>query len=141
MSGPDLDALRVELHEALAELQQVSDGLRAESATLLAEVHAERAQLRAARERAMAAYAEEAREGEAGRAREVLQRRVDDGETTWRRVMSGEDEHWSAVEVREEITSDARAEVDRIEMTDPETARRYREHAALREGRRTGEWT
>lgn len=140
-TGPDLDALRVELHEALAELQHVSDGLRAESATLLAEVHAERAALRAARERALSAYADEARDGDAGRAREVLQRRIDEGETTWRSVMSGADDHWSAVEVREEIAGDARAEVDLIERTDPEAARRYREHAVLREGQRQGEWS
>lgn len=137
----EIRALAAELRGALAELQEISDGLRAESETILTAVHAERAQLRQAREQALTAYAEEAREGVAGRAREVLQRRIDDGETTWRTVMTGDDQHWSAVAVRDEIVSDARAEVDRIELTDPETTRRYREHAVLRAGRRTGEWT
>lgn len=141
MSEEQVAALRADMREALAEMQQVADELRAQSASLLAEVEIERAQLRAAREQAEAEYAEQARGGEAGRAREELQRRIDDEETTWRAVMSGEDRHWSAIEVREEIVGDARTEVDRLEVDDPEMARRYREHATLREGDRIGEWT
>ena len=140
-SNEQLAALSAEMREALAEMQQVADELRAQSASLLAEVDAERAQLRAARERATEEYADEAREGEAGRAREELQRRIDEEKTTWRAVMSGEDQHWSAVEVREEVVGDARAEVDRIELEDPEMAARYRAHATLRQGDRIGEWT
>ena len=140
MTNDELAALNAELRAALAEVQEISDRLRAESATLLAEVEVERAELRSARERATEEYAEEAREGGAGRAREELQRRIDAEETTWREVMSGRDDHWSAVEVREEIAGDARAEVDRIEATDPEAARQHREHAVLRAGRRRGEW-
>lgn len=141
VSMSELERLRAEFGAALAEVQEISEQLRADGASLLAEVEAERAQLRAAREEALAEYAEEARDGEAGRARAELQRRIDDDETTWRDVMSGADEHWSAVAVREEVAGDARAEVDRIELSDPEAARRYRAHAVLREGQRTGEWS
>lgn len=141
MSMHELEALRAELWAALDEVQQVTDRLRADGVALRAELDAERATLRAAREEAETTYAEEARDGDAGRARQELQRRIDAEETTWRDVMSGADQHWSAIEVREEVVGDARAEVDRIELTDPEAAERYREHATLRRGDRIGEWT
>jgi hypothetical protein len=137
----EFDLLREEFRAAITEVQEISDQLRTQSASFLAEIEVERAQLRAAREQALAEYAEEAREGDAGRAREELQRRIDAEETTWHAVMSGADDHWSAIEVREEVVGDARAEVDRIELTDPETAERYRAQATLREGQRTGEWS
>lgn len=141
MSMHELEALRAELRAALDEVQQVTDRLRNDGAVLVAGLEAERATLRAAREEAMATYAEEARDGGAGRAREELQRRIDAEETTWRSVMSGADEHWSAVAVRAEVVGDARTEVDRIELSDPEAAERYRAHATLRRGDRIGEWT
>lgn len=140
-SDDQLAALSAEMREALAEMQQVADELRAQSASLLAEVEAERATLREARERAQEEYAEQAREGAAGRAREELQRRIDREETSWRAVMSGEDQHWSAVEVRHEIVGDARTEVDRMELEDPGFSDVYRRHASLRRGDRIGEWT
>lgn len=136
----ELAALREELRVAMGELEQAVEGLRTDGAAFLAQVETERAELRAAREEAMAEYAEEAREGGAGRARAELQRRLDAEETTWRAVMSGADEHWSAVQVRAEVVGDARAEIDVIERTDPEAARRYREAAVLRSGDRVGEW-
>lgn len=139
-SDDQLAALNAELRQALAEMQQVTDELRRESASLLAQVEAERAALRADRLRAGEEYAERARAGEAGRAREELQRRIDREETTWRAVMSGADQHWSAVEVRDEIAGDARAEVDRMELEDPELSESYRQHATLRTGDRIGEW-
>ena len=141
MSEEHLATLNAELREALAEMQAAADELRAQSASLLAEVQIEQAQLRAAREHAEQGYAEEAREGGAGRARQVLQKRIDDEETDWRQVMSGVDQHWSAVEVRDEIVGDARQEVDELELRDPETARKYRDAATLRRGDRIGEWT
>lgn len=70
----------------------------------------------------------------------ILQGRIDKDETSWRLVMSGEDTHWSAEEVRAEIVGDARAEVDEIERSEPDLAASYREHAVLRQGDRIGEW-
>lgn len=140
ISADQLAQFRATMAEAMAELQQTTDELRAHSATFLAEVEQERARLRAERERAEVAYAEQARDGEAGDARRELQKRIDDEETTWREVISGADEHWSAREVRSELVGDARAEIDAIEESDPELARRYREHARLRDGDRNGEW-
>jgi hypothetical protein len=139
--GEHLASLSAEMRLALAEMEQAADELRSQSASLLAEVEVERQQLREARERATQEYAEQARDGEAGAAREELQDRIDQGETTWREVLSGEDQHWSAVEVRDEIVGDARAEVDRVEREDPEMSERYRRHATLRRGDRIGEWT
>lgn len=126
-----LAQLRASMAEAMAELQQTTDALRAESAVFLAEVEHERARLRAERERAEAEYAEQARDGQAGDARRVLQERIDD-ETSWRAVLSGADDHWSARDVRSELVRDARSEIDVIEESDPDLAQRYRAHAHLR---------
>jgi DNA-binding transcriptional ArsR family regulator len=141
MSDEDnVDHLSAAMRETMAEMQSVTEDLRRESALMNAEVEAERAALRAERDRALDDYAELARDGGAGEAREELQRRVDKDETTWRDVMSGVDTHWSAEEVRAEIVGDARAEVDEIERSEPELAVQYREHAVLRQGDRIGEW-
>ena len=141
MGDEQLAALNAEMREALAEMQRVADELREQSVTMLAQVDAERMALREARERATEEYAEQARDGDAGRAREELQKRIDREETTWRAVMSGEDQHWSAVEVRDEIVGDARGEVDQLEREDPRLSEQYRAHATLRRGDRIGEWT
>lgn len=132
--------LRAGMVEALAELQQATDELREQSASFLSDVEAERARVRAERERAESAYAEQARDGEAGDARRELQERLDRDETTWRAVISGADEHWSAREVRTQVVGEARAEIDAIEESDPDLAARYRAHARLRRDDRTGEW-
>lgn len=140
ISPDEFAQLRITIAEAMAELQQTTDDLRKQSETFLAEVNQERALLRNARERSEAEYAEQARDGQAGNARRELQGRIDQEVTTWRDVMSGADEHWSAREVRAEFVTDARARIDAIEESDPELARRYRAHAHLRRDDRKGEW-
>jgi hypothetical protein len=141
MSDEDnVDHLTAAMRETMAEMQAVTEDLRRESALMNAEVDAERAALRAERDRALDDYSELARDGGAGEAREELQRRIDKDETTWLDVMSGVDTHWSAEEVRAEIVGDARAEVDEIERSEPDLAVQYREHAVLRQGDRIGEW-
>ena len=99
----NVDHLVAAMRETLAEMTAVTEDLRRESALMNAEVEAERAALRAERDRALDDYAELARDGGAGEAREELQRRIDEDETTWLDVMSGVDTHWSAVEVRADI--------------------------------------
>lgn len=136
----NVDHLVAAMRETLAEMTAVTEDLRRESALMNAEVEAERAALRAERDRALDDYAELARDGGAGEAREELQGRNDKEETTWREVMSGVDTHWSAEEVRAEIVGDAREEVDEIERSEPDLAVQYREHAVLRQGDRIGEW-
>jgi hypothetical protein len=140
VSADQLAQFRATMAEAMAELQQTTEELRAQSATFLAEVEQERQRLRADRERAEAEYAEQARDGQAGDARRELQERIDNDETTWREVISGADDHWSAREVRAELVTDARSEIDAIEESDPDLAQRYRAHARLRDGDPNGEW-
>ena len=141
VTGRDaLADLRAQLAETLEEMEAATAALRDQSATFLAEVEAERAHLRAARERAEHQYADEARAGGAGGARQQLQRRIDEEETTWRDVLSGADEHWTAREVRQELVDDARHEIDQIEQTDPELAVKYRAHARLRRDETIGRW-
>ena len=125
VSVEHLAQLRAGMAEAMADLQQVTAELREQSSTFLAEVEQERARLRADRERPAADYADQARDGGAGEARRELQERIDEGETSWRDVLSGADDHWSARDVRAELVGDARAEIDALEESDPELAQMY----------------
>ena len=65
---------------------------------------------------------------------------MDRGETTWRDVLSGRDDHWSAEDVREEVVRETRSEIDRLELQDEDFRRTYRQDAVLRRGQETGEW-
>ena len=132
--------LRAQLAEALAEMETATAELREQSATFLDEVEAERARLRGERARAEEEYADRARGGAAGEARQELQRRIDQEHTTWREVLSGADDHWSAREVRQELVSHARREIDVLETSDPELAVKYRAHASLRQDDPIGRW-
>lgn len=120
-----LRQLRVALGDALAELESIAEELRREAAEVRADVEHERARLLAERERAEAAARESL---QADPARRVLQRRVDDGSTSWRAVLSGADDHWSARAVRAELVSDARATIAAIEAEDSDPGAR-RAHA------------
>ncbi|MGZ4743920.1 MAG: hypothetical protein ACXVYS_12015 [Oryzihumus sp.] len=139
-SAEEMDALSAEFRAAIHEIQELTDSLRDGSAGLLEEVRAERDSLRQAREREADELAAAAREGEHGPARQELQRRLDRAQTTWRAVMSGQDEHWSAVEVRAEVVGDARQAIDDLEKADPGFADTYREIAPLRADKEPGEW-
>lgn len=74
-----------------------------------------------------------ARSGELGRARRVVQERIDADETTWRAVMGDEDQHWSAVETRAEMIGAVRHAIDVMEQADPEFASEYRAAALGRD--------
>lgn len=137
---PDLGDLRTEFRQAMREIEQVTDQLRATNRSLQRDLQAQLEELRRQRREAEGQYAEQARRGDAGQARKRLQDRMDRGETTWRDVLSGRDEHWSAEDVREEVARDARQEVDRLELEDEEFRRTYRQDAVLRRGQETGEW-
>lgn len=136
----DLGALRTEFRQAMREIEQVTTQLRASNRALQDDLQGQLEELRRQRAEAESEYAQQARDGAAGQARKRLQERMDRGETTWREVMSGQDEHWSAEDVREEIARDARQEVDRLELQDEEFRRTYRQDAVLRRGQETGEW-
>ncbi|WP_207083434.1 hypothetical protein [Nocardioides sp. S5] len=69
-----------------------------------------------------------------------LRERIDRDEPTWRDVISGADDHWSARDVRAELVGDVRAEIDAIEESDPDLAQRYRAHAHPRRDDRNGQW-
>ncbi len=73
------------------------------------------------------------RDGENGRARHELQRRIDARQTDWHRVMRGVDTHWSAVEVRTELERGLDSSLRRLREADPELAV---EIDAIQDGRR-----
>lgn len=136
----DLGALRTEFRQAMREVEQVTSQLRATNRALQGHLQAQLDELRRQRHAAEGEYAEQARRGDAGPARKRLQERMDRGETTWRDVLSGRDDHWSAEDVREEVAREARQEVDRLELEDEAFRRTYRQDAVLRRGQETGEW-
>lgn len=139
-TGLDLSALRTEFRQAMREVEQVTAELRATNRALETDLRGQLEELRRRRGEAEGEYAEQARRGDAGPARKRLQERMDRGETTWRDVLSGRDDHWSAQDVRDEVARDARREVDRLEAEDEEFRRTYRRDAVLRRGQDTGEW-
>lgn len=140
MTPQDLGAVRTEFRQAMREIEQVTAQLRATSRALESDLAGQLEELRRQRREAEGEYAEQARRGDAGQARKRLQERMDKGETTWRDVLSGRDDHWSAQDVREEVARDARQEVDRLELEDEDFRRTYRQDAVLRRGQETGEW-
>lgn len=132
---------QADFRRQMGELEALTSRMRQTSKAVSAQLQGELQSLRRARQEAMGEYEESARSGDEGPARRELQARLDRGETTWRDVISGDDTHWSAEEVRDELVGDARAEIDQLELEDPEFARAYREHAVLRGDDRPGEWT
>lgn len=102
-----------------SEVAEVLAGVeRAKALTERARVEIEQERAQDAADRR--AEEDEARRGEHGPDRQVLQRRLDAEQTTWRAVLSGADEHESAVAYREAVGVQARAVVDRLREEDPE---------------------
>lgn len=135
------------LHLAEAAARRGAD----DAALLLAEVERAtalvaqgRAELEASRDddqRLAREDAERARAGELGRARQVVQQRIDRDQTTWAAVMGDVDQHWSAVEVRGQVVTDLRRAIDLLEEQDPEFRDLYRSAATGRDpAEGPGEW-
>ena len=72
------------------------------------------------------------REGENGKARAELRRRLDARQTDWHRVMTGADTHWSAVQVRAEIVKDVDRGVAAARAQDPDFAQEMDDRLARR---------
>ena len=119
----ELDEL---VHRAEAALRrQESDIAEVLAGVERAKALTERARVEIEQERAQdaadrRAEEDQARRGEHGHDRQVLQRRLDAEQTTWQAVLSGADEHESAVAYREAVGVQARAVVDRLREEDPE---------------------
>ncbi|PRY63178.1 hypothetical protein BCF74_1029 [Knoellia remsis] len=112
-----------EAEAALRQQESAIDGILskvAEANDLMAraraELDAEADDSRADREQ----EEKEARTGALGRERQELQRRLDRNETTWAEVMSGRDEHPSAVAYRGQVGDGLRAIVEEETAKDPE---------------------
>ena len=124
------------LDDDLAEFRRGLSSARAEVDRLRAAAVAERR-----RDLAEDAQARDsARRGEQGPAMQELQRRLDRDETSMRAVMTGEDEHWSAREVRAAVVGGFRRAVDDLVEEDPEFSDRFANVSDLPADRRAGEW-
>lgn len=137
------DELLIEMQQSARELEDVLAGIERQVTEATAALETIRDEARAAEsENSREEYERAARRGELGPEREELQRRIDDGLTTWRDVVSGADTHPSAVAVRAEITGSLRAAVDRLEEEDPEFRESYRSVATLRDADGApGDWS
>ncbi|EAP99790.1 hypothetical protein JNB_06464 [Janibacter sp. HTCC2649] len=118
----DEDALfeaQAQLRRQEAEIAEVMAGVASAAEVIeraRAELAAEADETRADREE----EEKEARSGALGSSRQVLQRRIDRDETTWAEVMSGRDEHASAVDYRDSIGVGIQRVIDQERDKDPE---------------------
>ena len=129
MTGPaeaDLAELRTVVARAREQALQLTREARAGRAAL----QEQRAQLRAERERlereALAAY----RNGTLGHQERALVERIDRGETTWRAVAAGTDDHWTAAAVRESVGEQVEEQVEQLRAENPDFLRDH--EAAIR---------
>lgn len=146
-TGPDnadsaaaLEAMRAAEQEAA----QAADSVRERLGSIQAEIEALRAEMERDREqddKDRAEDEERARRGDLGPAAQELQGRLDRNETTMAAVLSGQDSHWSAVQMRRTFVDNVRQVIDELEESDPEFAADYREAATLRAGQESGQWT
>lgn len=113
----------------MAELRTNAMRLRAQAADLKdrmnrlnADLQPEAARIRAERDAALAEAAKEYRDGDVPVEDRPLVKRVVDGDTTWRAVMTGEDEHPTAVAYRARMGEAFTEVVERIKLEDDEFA-------------------
>lgn len=93
---PEIESLR-------AQLRSIQENALGELNTLRASMERDREALKREHAERQRENAERARSGEMGQERAQLQRRIDKGETTWAKVISGEDDHPSAAAARRNI--------------------------------------
>lgn len=96
MALSDDPALRAALEESRRQAREATASLR----EMAAHLSAERDRFKAESARRIEELQREARRGDLGPEQERLQRRVDAGETSWRDIASGADEHPSAEAAR-----------------------------------------
>ncbi len=113
----------------MAELRTTVSRLRAETAAFRDRMEQVKADLaprveraRADREAAMAELRHDAANGQVPAQDRALVQRVLDGQTTWRAVYSGEDDHWTAVEHRERFGRELSEGVEQLVREDDELA-------------------
>ncbi|XVX21358.1 hypothetical protein ACQP1U_05650 [Actinomycetota bacterium] len=112
----DIRAAGNAMDDVLESLRQDADGLREE----LDRIRAEQAGERADAEQERRAAEDAARRGEHGPAMREVQLRIDRKETSLPEVLSGQDQHWSAVEVRGQVHEAFRSSMAQLAAADPD---------------------
>lgn len=127
-TGPqaDLAELRTIVMRAREQAQEITRAAQAARAQL----QPQRDQLRQEREQSQREVRDAMRNGQLGPEQRAVVERIERGETTWRAVASGEDDHWSAVGFRESLGERLEALVEDLREHDPEF--RDEHEAALR---------
>lgn len=113
----------------MAELRTMVARLRNDNAAFRDRMERAKADLqprveraRADREQAMAELRDDYNNGQVPAEDRALIRRIMQGETTWRAVFTGEDDHWTAVDYRERFGGELAAGVDELVQGDEELA-------------------
>ena len=133
MSGDDAARKALaELRAAVAESDRAKGELQQQVATAREEIAQARDRFRQEQAERRREEAAADRDGENGRARQELQRRIDARETDWHQVMRGVDTHWSAVEVRTELQRGLDQGLEQLREVDPALVD---EIEAIRDGR------
>ena len=113
---PELDPrLRAALESSRRETADAVSSLRA----MAASIRQEHEKYRQERDKRQEERVKAVREGEQGPEAQRLQQRIDLRQTTWEDVMSGRDNHPSAVHARQHLQRNLSAMADRVRQ-DPE---------------------
>lgn len=132
MSSAEIERLRASVQQVRATSETIKTRALAARSRAEAEFGRMRPQLAAMR----AQGAKDNREGRNGEERRRLQERIDRGETTWEKVMHGQDDDPTAARVRDEARREMTSAVGELLDQDRELARDVEERERGRGGRR-----
>ena len=114
MALSDNPALQAALEESRQQAREATSSLR----EMAAHLSAERDRFKAESARRIEELQREARRGDLGPDQERLQRRVDAGETSWRDIASGADEHPSAEAARAGLSQNLTELAEELQLDD-----------------------
>lgn len=116
MDDPDL----VELRTVVLRAREQALGLAQEAEAMKAELAELREQLAGERREEEQAVRDALRNGQLPPEQRALVERIERGETSWRAVVHGEDDHWSAQDFRTDLGDRLGALVEELRRDDPE---------------------
>lgn len=125
MAGHDVDLAELRTIVARAREQALQIARTAQAAR--AQLQPERDQLRRQREQVQQELRDAHRLHQLGPEQRALMDRIERGETSWRAVASGQDDHWSAVGFRESFGERLEQLVEEMREEDPEFRQEHEE--------------
>ncbi|HEU5038701.1 MAG TPA: hypothetical protein VFT70_16970 [Nocardioides sp.] len=118
MTDPRAEAELAELRTVVARAREQAMQITLAARRVRAEMAPLREQLRRQQEETDRAVRDALRNGELGPEQRALAERVVRGETTWHDVLTGADDHWTAVALREDVAADVEEVVAQLREAD-----------------------